>query len=98
MTAKMSAYVLESETGPSALRLTTLPRPVPKAGEALIRVRATSLNFRDHLTTSAKYGPGHDMTGRIPVSDGAGDVVEIGEGVTEFKPGDRVTANFFRAG
>jgi NADPH:quinone reductase-like Zn-dependent oxidoreductase len=95
MTAMMSAYVLESETGPSALKLSKVPRPVPQAGEALIRVRASSLNYRDHLTTSAQYGPGHDMAGRIPVSDGAGDVVEIATGVTEVKVGDRVAANFF---
>jgi NADPH:quinone reductase-like Zn-dependent oxidoreductase len=95
MTNTMSAYVLEREAGPSALKLSSVPRPMPQAGEVLIRVRASSLNYRDHLTTSALYGPGHDMTGRIPVSDGAGDVTEVGPGVTTFKPGDRVTANFF---
>ena len=95
MIGTMSAYVLERESGPSALKLEHVPRPVPQAGEALIRVRASSLNYRDHLTTSALYGPGHDMTGRIPISDGAGDVVEIGAGVTGVKVGDRVAANFF---
>ncbi len=95
MAAMMSAYVLERETGPSALVLTKVARPQPQAGEALIRVRASSLNYRDHLTTSALYGPGHDMTGRIPVSDGAGEVVDLGAGVTCVKVGDRVAANFF---
>jgi NADPH:quinone reductase-like Zn-dependent oxidoreductase len=95
MKSEMAAYVVERETGPSGLKLSKLPRPVPQAGEVLIRVRASSLNFRDHLTTSAQYGPGHTMTGRIPVSDGAGEIVEIGAGVTGFRAGDRVAANFF---
>jgi NADPH:quinone reductase-like Zn-dependent oxidoreductase len=95
MTSSMSAYVVERETGPSGLKLVQLPRPVPQANEVLIRVRASSLNYRDHLTTSAQYGPGHTMTGRVPVSDGAGEVAEIGAGVAGFKTGDRVAANFF---
>jgi NADPH:quinone reductase-like Zn-dependent oxidoreductase len=95
MTSMMSAYVLESETGPSALKLRQIPRPQPQAGEVLIRVRASSLNYRDHLTTSAQYGPGHDMTGHVPVSDGAGEVVDVAAGITDVNVGDRVAANFF---
>jgi NADPH:quinone reductase-like Zn-dependent oxidoreductase len=95
MSGMMDAYIVERETGASGLKLTELQRPVPQAGEVLIRVRASSLNFRDHLTTSAQYGPGHTMTGRIPVSDGAGEIVELGAGVSAFKRGDRVAANFF---
>ena len=95
MSNAMAAYIVEQESGPSGLKLTSLPRPVPQAGEVLIRVRASSLNYRDHLTTSAQYGPGHTMIGRVPVSDGAGDVIEVGAGVAALKPGDRVAANFF---
>ena len=95
MATSMAAYTLESETGPAGLKLANVPRPVPQAGEALIRVRASSLNYRDHLTISGNYGPGHDMRGRTPLSDGAGEVVEVGSGVTDVKPGDRVAANFF---
>lgn len=95
MAAAMQAYVLTRQRGPEALELREVPRAVAGPGEVLIRVRASSLNFRDHLTTKGLYGPGHDMTGRIPLSDGAGEIAELGAGVTDFKIGDRVTANFF---
>lgn len=64
------------------------------AGMVRVRVRACSLNYRD-LITLKKQG-GRDVTGRIPLSDGAGEVLETGEGVTRCKPGDRVAGCFFQ--
>lgn len=64
--------------------------PRPEAGEVLVKVEAASLNYRDLLVAKAK------PAGLIPVSDGAGVVVEIGAGVTRWQVGDRVTAGFFR--
>lgn len=66
------------------------PRPGP--GEVLVQVRASSLNFHDYLVVT---GVLPTLVGRVPMSDGAGEVVECGEGVTGFKPGDRVIGTFF---
>lgn len=64
----------------------------PGPGEVLVRVRANSLNFHDFAVV-AGYLPTED--GRIPMSDGAGDVLAVGAGVTAFKVGDRVLSTFF---
>ena len=69
------------------------PDPVPQRGEVLVRVRATSLNYRDLLILSGD----HIVNGRgglIPLSDAAGEVVAVGEGVTRFAVGDRVINTF----
>lgn len=64
----------------------------PAAGEVLVRVRASSLNYHDYAVAT---GILKTEDGRIPMSDGAGDVVSVGAGVTGFKPGDRVLSTFF---
>ncbi len=64
----------------------------PGPGEVLMRVRASSLNFHDYAVVAGILKPAE---GRIPMSDGAGDVLAVGEGVTEFKVGDRVLSTFF---
>jgi NADPH:quinone reductase-like Zn-dependent oxidoreductase len=66
--------------------------PKPGAGEILVRVRASSLNYHD---LAVVMGVLPTIDGRIPMSDGAGDVVEVGAGVTEFKVGDQVISTFF---
>lgn len=66
--------------------------PTPGPGEILVRVRASSLNFHDFAVVAGMI-PTED--GRIPMSDGAGEVVSVGEGVTEFQPGDAVLSLFF---
>jgi NADPH:quinone reductase-like Zn-dependent oxidoreductase len=76
------------------LYLSTAEAPAPAPGEIRVRIRAASLNFRDHLVATG-YFPTAD--GRIPLSDGAGEVVEAGEGVTEFKAGDAVVSTFHPA-
>lgn len=93
----MKAYVLyEPGRGVGAWKLIELPDPRPGAGEVLIRVRATSLNFRDLMVARGMYGRGTMKKNLIPLSDGAGDVIEVGKDVTELRRGDRVTANFFQ--
>jgi NADPH:quinone reductase-like Zn-dependent oxidoreductase len=71
--------------------------PMPEAGpnEVLVRVRANSLNRRDILMMNGQYGPGGTSGGGIPLSDGAGEVIAIGDGVTRFAIGDRVAGIFF---
>jgi NADPH:quinone reductase-like Zn-dependent oxidoreductase len=91
----MKAYCIHSYSGPDGLICVDRPEPIPAAGQVLIRVRATSLNYRDLMVARAEYG-GHQRPNLIPLSDGAGDVVGVGDGVTRVKIGDRVAGNFFQ--
>jgi NADPH:quinone reductase-like Zn-dependent oxidoreductase len=77
------------------LELSEAPEPTPRAGEVLVKVRAVSLNYRDLLVTLGHYNPKMSLP-RIPVSDGAGEVVAIGEGVTQVKTGQRVAGIFMQ--
>lgn len=68
------------------------PDPSPGPGEILVRWRATSLNFHDYLVA---VGAIPVEEGRIPMSDGAGEVLEVGQGVNTWKKGDHVMSMFF---
>jgi NADPH:quinone reductase-like Zn-dependent oxidoreductase len=72
------------------------PTPEPGPGEVLIRVRAASLNYRDLLVVLGKYNPRMKLP-RVPLSDGAGEIVSVGANVTGWKTGDRVVVPFFPA-
>lgn len=82
--------------GEENLAIVDLPTPEPGPGEVLVRVKAVSLNYRDLLVVRGGYGSRQKTRDLIPLSDGAGEVVGVGSGVTRFKPGDRVVASFFR--
>jgi NADPH:quinone reductase-like Zn-dependent oxidoreductase len=71
------------------LTLTERPQPKPGAGEVLVRMHAASLNYRDVLIAKGLY-PEKFQLPIVPVSDGAGEVVELGPGVKRFARGDRV--------
>ncbi len=77
--------------------LTAVERPVPKPGhgQALVKVQAVSLNYRDLLVIKGQYSRNLPLP-LVPFSDGAGEVVETGEGVTRVKPGDRVAGIFMQ--
>jgi len=92
--ADMKAYQLTTMTGRDALRLVELPEPKPPRGQLLVRVRATSLNYRDLLVSDGRYGKLNLPL--IPLSDGAGEIAAVGEGVTGWKTGDRVAGTFFQ--
>jgi NADPH:quinone reductase-like Zn-dependent oxidoreductase len=77
------------------LRLTERPDPRPGSREVLIRIRATSLNYRDHLVAIGRYFVPISR-GTIPLSDAAGDVAAVGEAVSRFHPGDRVAGAFLQ--
>ncbi|PWN87096.1 putative alcohol dehydrogenase [Acaromyces ingoldii] len=77
-----------------SLALQTGPTPKPGPGEVLVAVKAASLNFRDLIIALGKYPLDKKDAPTIPASDGAGEVVAVGEGVTKFKPKDRVAAIF----
>lgn len=89
----MKAYRLDSFGSLDALRLHDEPDPAPQRGEVLVRVRAVSLNFRDIAIVRGRY-PRKAVPGLIPVSDAAGEVVAVGEGVESFSVGDRVMGAF----
>lgn len=92
----MRAYVVtEGSKSLDGLRLVERPQPVPAAGQLLVRVRATSLNYRDQMVVTGNYFGGSVTRDTIPLSDGAGEVVDTGPGVTRFKKGDRVASTFF---
>jgi len=81
---QLSAYDLDH------LRQVDLPTPRPGPNEVLVRMEAASLNFRDWMLVDGQLYRGVSLP-IVPVSDGAGTVLEVGEAVTRFKPGDRVT-------
>ena len=82
----MQAIRITPGGGVAGLAMVELPDPRPGPGEVVVRVRATSLNYRDLGIARAA------RDGIIPLSDGAGEVAAIGEGVTRFAVGDRVDA------
>lgn len=88
----MKVAAVKAQGAPDKLVIETRPDPRPGPGEILVRVRASSLNFHD---LAVVYGMIPVADGRIPMSDGAGDVVAVGEGVKAFKPGDQVLSTFF---
>lgn len=90
----MKTCQLTALSGPDALRLVELPEPKPAPGQVLVRVRATSLNYRDLLVSDGRYGK--VALPLIPLSDGAGEIAAVGEGVTRWKTGDRVAGAFFQ--
>lgn len=79
-----------------AYRLVVEDRPTPTPGpdQVIVRVRATALNYRDHITY--RNLAGRKVDGRIPLSDGAGEIIAVGSHVTDWKPGDRVAGCFFQ--
>lgn len=88
----MRAFEIQ-KFGLDNLTLAERPDPQPGHGQVLIRIRAVSLNFRDHLMVAGAYNPKQKLP-LIPCSDGAGEVVAAGPGVTRVKAGDRVMGAF----
>lgn len=93
----MKVYeVQKGATSLDGLRPAERPDPRPGPREVLIRVRATSLNYRDQMVVTGNYFGGPVNRNLIPLSDGAGEVAAVGPGATRFKTGDRVTGTFFQ--
>ncbi|KAH7141748.1 alcohol dehydrogenase [Dactylonectria macrodidyma] len=93
MSQSFQQYYLPEKNGFDSLTLRNVPKEPPKFGQILVKIKAVSLNWRDGILAMGTYPfPGPDAV--VPGSDGAGIVEEVGEGVTEWKVGDRVLANF----
>ena len=88
----MKVAAVKKPGGPGNLIIEDRADPKPAVGEILVRIHASSLNYHDFVVVMGGI-PTDD--GRIPMSDGAGEVVAVGEGVTKFKPGDKVVSLFF---
>lgn len=83
----MMAVRLHETGGPEAFRAEQVPVPQPGAGEALVRIDATGVNFIEVYQRTGLY--------KVPLpatlgGEGAGEVVEVGAGVDEVRAGDRV--------
>ena len=90
----MKAFEIGAQDGLNALAQTTRPEPVAGPGQAVVAPRLVSLNNRDIQIIRGAYGA-KKPSERVPVSEGVGEVVAVGEGVTQVKPGDRVVSNHF---
>jgi NADPH:quinone reductase-like Zn-dependent oxidoreductase len=89
----MEGIVLRSPGGLDRLELIEMPDPgQPAPGEIRVRLHASSLNFHDYLVVTGKIQTADRL---IPMSDGAGVVEALGEGVAEFTVGDHVVSRFF---
>src|SRR5262245_24571961 len=91
----MKLYEFRETKGIDSLMLIEREKPKAGPGEVLIRVRAVSLNYRDLLIAQGRYMRGLKLP-LIPTSDGAGEIVETGAGVTRVKTGDRVAGIFMQ--
>lgn len=88
----MKSVVVKSPGGLDHLEIIEREEPTPKTGEVAIRWHATSLNYHDYLVA---LGAIPVMDNRIPMSDGAGEVIAVGKDVMDWKVGDKVMSMFF---
>ena len=88
-------YQFQPVSASYQLALREVPRPTVGPGKVLVRVKAASLNPRDLNQLSRRYGADNSLAGGIPLSDGAGEVIAVGDDVTRFRTGQRVAGIFF---
>jgi NADPH:quinone reductase-like Zn-dependent oxidoreductase len=90
MTSK--AIIVQPGGGYDKVVLGKCEASAPNAGEITVRLHANSLNYHDFAVVSGMWGP---VEPRIPMADGAGEVIAVGAGVNEFAVGDSVVSTFF---
>src|SRR5437660_1810839 len=89
----MKVYELQTAFGIDNVKLAERPDPRPGPGQVLLKMRAWSLNYRDLMVVKGLYNPKLRLP-FVPFSDGVGEVVGIGDGVSRVKVGDRVAGIF----
>ncbi len=93
----MRVFQVEDTWSMENLRIGARPDPQPGARQVRIRMKASALNYRDLLVPAHGYGSRMKQLPLIMLGDGVGVVDSLGEGVTRFKPGDRVCPVFFQS-
>ena len=95
----MRRYEIREPKGIASLQCVEFEARAPGVGEVLVEMKAWSLNYRDLAMPRGGY-PGNDKVSKapplVPLSDGAGEVISVGPGVSDFAPGDRVVTSFFQ--
>jgi NADPH:quinone reductase-like Zn-dependent oxidoreductase len=79
-----------------AIAISEFDAPQPKADEVIVRMRACSLNYRDLIISEGGYPGINAGESIVPLSDGSGEVIQVGSNVTKWKVGDRVISSFFQ--
>lgn len=92
----MKIWRFEGPGGLDNLRLAEEATKKLGPGEVRVRIRAASLNYRDLMVAEGRYGRGPVPAGLVPLSDGAGEVVENGPGASRFAVAERVAGTFFQ--
>jgi NADPH:quinone reductase-like Zn-dependent oxidoreductase len=92
----MRVFQIEGDWGMEHLKLSTRPEPKAGPGQVVVKMAASSLNYRDLVVPNRGYGSHTGNLPLIPVSDGAGTVVETGPGVRRVAVGDRVCPSYFQ--
>ena len=92
----MRVLEIQGAFGLENLKTAERPRPEPGPGQVLLKMKAASLNYRDWLMILGAYNPKQPLP-LIPCSDGVGEVVEVGEGVSRVQVGERVCPIFAQA-
>jgi NADPH2:quinone reductase len=85
----MKAIMCREHGDLSVLKLEEIPDPVAGPGQALVRIRACGINFADSIMAAGRYQNQPELP-FIPGSEIAGDIIALGEGVSDFSVGDRV--------
>lgn len=86
----MKVFQIQDDWSMDNLTLTERPQPEPGPGQVLLKMKAASLNYRDLVVPQRGYGKLTGTLPLIPLSDGVGEVIAIGEGVGRVAVGDRV--------
>jgi len=89
----MRAIQIKTTGGPEVMELVEVPTPKPAAGQVLVKIEASGVNFIDTYLREGRYPAELPF---IPGQEAAGTVVELGAGVTDFAVGDRVAWNGVR--
>src|SRR5436190_1172129 len=93
----MRVFQIEKDWGYDNLKVSQRPDPKPAAGQVLLRMKASAINYRDLLVPDRGYGAPTGLLPPIRLGDGAGELVDVGAGVTRVKTGERALPTFCQA-